>query len=149
MNFRYSEDFSLILLPGCFSQTPRQLGTALDIPQQQRKRGPHHTLNPDRAENKYIKYKKSFLNSFPRSLKLHHLPRRWGRQGAERQSNGHLAQVAGRQGAVQYGSSTPYHCSLLFFGLSEGVGDLLAAVGGRDQHDERATGNDQAQRAGG
>ena len=37
----------------------------------------------------------------------------------------------------------------LLLGLHERVGNLLAAVRRRDEHDERATGNDQAQGAGG
>jgi hypothetical protein len=38
---------------------------------------------------------------------------------------------------------------ILLLGLHERVGDLPAAVGGRDEHDECAAGNDQAQGASG
>ena len=38
---------------------------------------------------------------------------------------------------------------ILLLRLHEGVGDFLAAVGRRDKHDESATGDNQAQRAGG
>lgn len=37
----------------------------------------------------------------------------------------------------------------LFLGLQEWIGDLLAAISGRDEHDQGATSHDQAQRAGG
>lgn len=40
-------------------------------------------------------------------------------------------------------------CFSLLFLLDERIGNLFAAVNGGDEHDERATGNNQAEGAGG
>lgn len=59
------------------------------------------------------------------------------------------AQLGGLTQASNYGGKIVGEDHILLLWLHEGVGDFLAAIGGRNEHDESATGNDQAQGASG